>query len=1038
MSCLLDWDTPSAGRIHFGSLAKAFSSEGHEVIGVIPARRDVAVHPGPFARLYAVPPFSEGIVGQCLRAACHLGIQSRAILREQPDAIYFRFRSCAPFACAAGRLLGRGAPVIGEHNTWSSAYLKQSGYSSVINALSQWSQLITARSSHRIRTSTQHLKDVLVTRGIDEHRIFVAGMGADLDLFRPRPREEACARVGLDPTFRYVGYAGSLNRWQGVDVLVESLRLLMDAFPRVRTVILGDGPQAENLRRQARCAGLEGRLVFKGTVPHEEMNEWISCFDLAIGALRTQARGRMLGSPMKLVEYAACGVPAVAASVEGVEILQQRGAVVLVPPDNPPAAAEAIARLLRNPALRERMGQDARKVAEESLSWASIGRNILSHIPPQGRNMSRMRPDANQDGLAGDLRLLADATLSAGRAFTFLYRRRGIYLPRAARSIWVVGARSGAFEAAGPLIQRLRSLQPKHRLVVMSSDPGTFDWLLERYAGDTALPFPRNSAAFSERFFAALAPRLVILLGRDAATGSRWARRMSDDGIPMAVIDVGPDQPIPDPPLPESLSLACAPDAGAAANWKSAGLVDDRICICGRLEFDAGIAAPRPSETYLRRELGIAETAPVIIAEQVGPGEEVLLLAMIAQIRAHHPDAVLALEPRHRGQTKRILRLARRQGLTVQTRSRHKRGTPTALLILDQSAEFPALYALASVVLAGGSFRSGHPVANPVCAARFEKPVVVGPATDAPALLFVRAGAACPSVPEQLADTVTLLLADSSRRKELTDRATQLLKANEGATQRIWTALQPLLPSGACEPDAQGWRVKTRVDRLSETAPGKWLAANRSGRRIDTWEALGKRLGHPRSILCLGNGPSSEDPQIRTIPHDCLMRINWRWKDRGFLDQPDLVMVGHPFTMQRAGPCVFGFGRIEWERAMLLRQLLMLRLESPEFFTLERVSSIIRPQDWHSRPTNGALMVAIAAALQPGELIIAGFDLFRHADGRYPGDLHSQNEPAQVHERDVDVEVIGRALDIYPGKVSIQGDILRDALETRSRSRAGI
>jgi glycosyltransferase involved in cell wall biosynthesis len=297
--------------------------------------------------------------------------------------IYFRFRSCAPFTCAAGRLLGRGTPVIGEHNTWSSAYLKQSGYSSVINALSRWSQLITARSSHRIRTSTQHLKEVLVAHGIDEQRIFVAGMGADLDLFRPRPREESCARVGLDPSFRYVGYAGSLNRWQGVDVMVESLRLLVDAFPEVRAVILGDGPQAENLRQQAFRAGLDGHLVFKGTVPHEEMNGWITCFDVGIGALRTQARGRMLGSPMKLVEYAACGVPAVTASVEGVEVLQQRGAILLVPPDNPSAAAEAIARLLRDPALRGRMGQTARKVAEESLSWTAIGREILSHIPHQ-------------------------------------------------------------------------------------------------------------------------------------------------------------------------------------------------------------------------------------------------------------------------------------------------------------------------------------------------------------------------------------------------------------------------------------------------------------------------------------------------------------------------------------------------------------------------------------------------------------------------------------------------------------------------------
>lgn len=648
-----------------------------------------------------------------------------------------------------------------------------------------------------------------------------------------------------------------------------------------------------------------------------------------------------------------------------------------------------------------------------------------------------MHSSANPDGLARDLRRLADAALSAGRAFTFLHRRPGIYLPRAARSIWVVGARPDAFEAAGALIQRLREFQPKHRLAVLSADPGTFNWLLERYAGDTVLPFPRDAASAVERFFAALAPRLVILLGRDATPGSRWTQKIADAGIPLAVVDVGPGQSLQDPDWREPVSLICARDEDAAASLKSAGVPDDRIRVCGRLEFDAGIAAPRPAEAYLRRELGMAGTGTVIVAEQVGPGEEALLLNMIARIRVQHPDAVLALEPRQRGQTRRILRLARQEGLTAQTRSRQKPGVPAALLVLDKPAEFPALHALASVVLAGGSFLPGNPAANPVCAARAGKPIIAGPAPDEPIALFVRAGAACPSLPEHLADTVTALLADSSRRKQLAARAAQLLSANEGATQRIWTALEPFLPAGAREPDGQGWRVKTRVDRLSETAFGRWLAAARSGRRIDTWEALGERLGHPRAILCLGNGPSSEDPQIRTIPHDCLMRINWRWKGRGFLEQPDLVMVGNPLTMQRAGPCVFGFGRGEWERAMLIRNLLALKLKSPEFFTLERVESSVRPQDWHSRPTNGALMVAIAAALRPAELIIAGFDLFRHADGRYPGDLHSQNEPAQVHDRDVDVEVIGRALDAYPGKVSIRSDILRAALEERARNRAG-
>ena len=629
MTCLLDWERPSAGRIHFGSLARAFAAEGHEVIGVIPARRASADDSAPFARLYTVPRFNEGYAGQFLRAAGHLGVLSRAVLRERPDVIYVRFRSCAPLAGAVARMSGRSAVVIGEHSTWSSAYLKVSGYSALINTLSRWSQLLAARSAHRIRTSTPYLKEILVGHGIEAGRIFVTGMGADLDRFRPLSREEACARLGLDPSICYVGYAGSLNRWQGVDVVVDSLGILAASFPKVRLVIVGDGPQAENLRRQVARAGLSDRVVFKGPVPHEEIPWWIGGFDVGIGALRTQAGGRMLTTPMKLAEYAACGVPAITASVEGVEILAQRGAVLLVPPEDPSATAEAITRVLRDPELKQRMGLAARAVAGETLSWTAIARQILGHITTARAERER-RP-------ASDLRRLADAALPIGRACTFLCRRRGIYLPRAARSVWVLGERAGAFESAGPLIRRLREIQPKHRLVVMSADPSTFDWLCERYAGDTALPVPRDTRTAMKRFVSALAPRLVILLGNGAGPGRRWRQRLLDAGMP-----------------------------------------GDRLHVCDRLDFDAGIVLQPPSGAYLRRELGLAEKAPVILAEQVCPGEETILLDAFIRIRSQHPEAVLALEPRHRSQARRILRRARWRQLPAERRSRRARNEPVS------------------------------------------------------------------------------------------------------------------------------------------------------------------------------------------------------------------------------------------------------------------------------------------------------------------------------------------------------------------------
>jgi hypothetical protein len=165
------------------------------------------------------------------------------------------------------------------------------------------------------------------------------------------------------------------------------------------------------------------------------------------------------------------------------------------------------------------------------------------------------------------------------------------------------------------------------------------------------------------------------------------------------------------------------------------------------------------------------------------------------------------------------------------------------------------------------------------------------------------------------------------------------------------------------------------------------------------------------------------------------MRVNWRWKGRGFLPDPDVVFVGDAATLHRLSPRVFGLWNIPLEYGMLLRYLVTHGPRRMEYFTMERISSLIRDRCWPARPSNGALMVAAAAALRPDRLTIAGIDLFKHPDGRYPGDTRSLNEYSRVHTRDVDVAIIELALRDFPGELVIFGDTLPRALaEARSEN----
>jgi hypothetical protein len=134
---------------------------------------------------------------------------------------------------------------------------------------------------------------------------------------------------------------------------------------------------------------------------------------------------------------------------------------------------------------------------------------------------------------------------------------------------------------------------------------------------------------------------------------------------------------------------------------------------------------------------------------------------------------------------------------------------------------------------------------------------------------------------------------------------------------------------------------------------------------------------------------------------------------------------------------MFGVWTIEMEYGMLLRNLATRGLRRIEIVTLERISPLIRGRTWPARPSNGALMIVVAAALQPDRLVIGGMDLFQHPAGRYPGDPGASNQYSRVHARDTDLAIIRLALQDYRGELVVLSDILRESLTPAPNEAAG-
>ncbi|MEE4300087.1 MAG: hypothetical protein V2J24_11660 [Pseudomonadales bacterium] len=224
-------------------------------------------------------------------------------------------------------------------------------------------------------------------------------------------------------------------------------------------------------------------------------------------------------------------------------------------------------------------------------------------------------------------------------------------------------------------------------------------------------------------------------------------------------------------------------------------------------------------------------------------------------------------------------------------------------------------------------------------------------------------------------------------------------------------------------------RLPERLGRwlLQDGPLGVWF--QRRFEPLGDLEALRHALGSPQTVLCLGNGPSSEDDAVHEVAFDALFRVNHAWRHRGVLTDADCVFTGLRASVGALPPGTpFVFQTRADAEDLRYR---CATLPGPVRYTTAEDLGVYGPHATGEgdvfRPTNGAIMVAVAAALQPARLVISGIDLFSHPAGTYPGDVSTPNAYTIAHDRDDELAFMFSALDRYGGELVILNEVLRDA-----------
>ena len=291
-------------------------------------RMGVPVHRFPIRNLYGA-----GTVRQSMRLARYFRDECVAVVHCHDQYSNFFSALTARFA---------GVPVVIASKRWLHSPLRYR----IANG-------VGFRASTRVLANSASVAESLRRDDwLNGDRVVVVPNFVDDHAFLPPTddvRQQWARELDLRPDSLILGIVASLTPIKDHATLLRALGILAPEWPTAHLVVVGQGPEGDNLRRLAAELGVANVVRFAGLRPQVPSFHFL--FDISVLSSVSE------GFPNTLVEAMAAGRPIVATDVGGVrDAVRDEENGFLVPPRDPAAFAEALRALLHDADLRRRMG----------------------------------------------------------------------------------------------------------------------------------------------------------------------------------------------------------------------------------------------------------------------------------------------------------------------------------------------------------------------------------------------------------------------------------------------------------------------------------------------------------------------------------------------------------------------------------------------------------------------------------------------------------------------------------------------------------
>lgn len=216
--------------------------------------------------------------------------------------------------------------------------------------------------------SSTLVKQLVEDFGVESKKIIMLPNAVDPAKFS-RTKEY----LSVDNGKKIIGFVGGFYPWHGLDLLIDAFKLIHEKVPEAQIVLVGDGPELNNIKQKVHDEQLVGKVFFTGRLGHEHLPEVMNSFYVGV-----MPDSNDYGSPMKIFEYMALSIPVIAPDYPPIlDVMETGKEGIVFNRGDVRSLSDALAKILTDTSLAKSLAKNARRSIEERFNWVGNVKKIL-------------------------------------------------------------------------------------------------------------------------------------------------------------------------------------------------------------------------------------------------------------------------------------------------------------------------------------------------------------------------------------------------------------------------------------------------------------------------------------------------------------------------------------------------------------------------------------------------------------------------------------------------------------------------------------